>query len=317
MIDKNFTTIEQQIDILKKRGLKFGSEETASSLLLRFGYYNIINGYKDPYITVINDNEKYKDNVTFEQIYSLYSLDRAIRNEVMNSLLEFEDNLRAILSYVLGSNFSADEKIYLNRHNFNLGKKKKGKYPLDDILRKFNNIHNDELQPFKHYRETYNNLPPWILLKGASFGNLVNFIKLQKTDIKNEIISLTYNIPKILVASFPKIKELFSDTIFVALDYRNRAAHGGRIYNFRSKSKFRFNNILHDSAGITSADYRNCKGDTGLPILIESLKFCENLAPYHNLVSAISYFSNKHLEKFPEDITFLNEHLHCKKYMNI
>lgn len=118
MIDKNFTTIEQQIDILKKRGLKFGSEETASSLLLRFGYYNIINGYKDPYITVINDNEKYKDNVTFEQIYSLYSLGRAIRNEVMNSLLEFEDNLRAILSYVLGSNFSADEKIYLNRHNF-------------------------------------------------------------------------------------------------------------------------------------------------------------------------------------------------------
>ena len=36
----------------------------------------------------------------------------------------------------------------------------------------------------KHYRGYHGNVPPWIMLKGTTFGNLANFYKLQKVKIK-------------------------------------------------------------------------------------------------------------------------------------
>ena len=56
-MDKDFTTFEEQVKILKRRGLKFTSEETALKALQRFGYYSIINGYKDPYVDIIAGKE--------------------------------------------------------------------------------------------------------------------------------------------------------------------------------------------------------------------------------------------------------------------
>ena len=116
--DKNFTTFEQQINILKKRNLKFINEENAYHLLKRFGYYNIINGYKDPYITKQENGEEfYQDGVTFEQIFSLYQLDRNLRHAVINSMLEIEDNLRNVVAHIIAESFTAEEIKYLDRTN--------------------------------------------------------------------------------------------------------------------------------------------------------------------------------------------------------
>ncbi|MDD7045341.1 MAG: hypothetical protein SOU08_03135 [Anaerococcus sp.] len=44
---RDFKTIDEQIKILKDRKLIFINEETAKLNLMRYGYYEIINGYKD------------------------------------------------------------------------------------------------------------------------------------------------------------------------------------------------------------------------------------------------------------------------------
>lgn len=54
---------------------------------------------------------------------------------------------------------------------------------------KFEKILQDDIHPYKHYREKYKNCPPWILLKGTSLGNLIVFIRLQKKEIKEKIIA--------------------------------------------------------------------------------------------------------------------------------
>lgn len=57
---QEFTTIEQQIELLKSRNLVFKSEKNAKIILESYGYYEIINGYKDFYIkklTLQNDTE--------------------------------------------------------------------------------------------------------------------------------------------------------------------------------------------------------------------------------------------------------------------
>lgn len=306
-MDKDFTTFEEQIKILKERGLKFTSEETALKALQRFGYYSIINGYKDPYVDTISDNEVYKDGVTFEQIYSLYTMDRNIRSELMAAMLEIEDNLRTAVAHVLAETYGVDQQSYLNPKNFRTGKS--GKNQLNDILKKFNKIINDEEQPMKHYREVYGNVPPWILLKGASFGNLVNFIKLQKGPQKEKIISLIYDLPLSFIQNYQDINDLFMDTLFVCLDYRNRAAHGGRIYNFTTKAKFRYNPLLHNKLNITPADFRHGKGITDLPTLIAAISTMDNKNPAINITAAINHYSKKHLDLYPNDKEYLTPYL--------
>lgn len=309
MKDKNFTTFEEQIKILKDRNLRFGSEETALTMLRRYGYYNIINGYKDPYIEIIDGKEFYKDGVTFEQIYSLYTLDRQIRNELMAAMLEVEDTLRTAVAHVLGEVFTADQNLYLDRKNFRLGKKRGNTYQLDDILNKFNKIINDDMNPIKYYRETYGNIPPWILMKGASFGNLVNFVKLQKGDLKDKIISLIYNKSLKDIKMNTNIKTLFMDTLFVCLDYRNRAAHGGRTYNFKTKAKFRYIPLLHNRMNISQADYRSGKGVTDLITLTTALAFFDNKKAHYKLKASMDYFSKEHCDIYPNDLDYLRKYI--------
>lgn len=306
-MEKDFTTFERQIEILKERNLKFGSEETALAALRRFGYYNIINGYKDQYVEIIDGVEKYKDGVTFEQIYSLYNLDKSIRNAVMEAVLEVEDILRTATAHIIAENFGAKESEYINRKNYRLGKKRGSKYPLDSIFDKFNKILNDDSQPYKHYRETYGNIPPWILLKGASFGNIANFIKLQQPEIKNKIISLVYDVPESAIKSLPPFKELFMDTVFVSLDYRNRAAHGGRMYNYNTPATFRFNRILHTQFDISEADYRVGKGHTGLKTFARSLFIFDNKSTSTKLLTNMFIACRNHIDTYPKDLSFLDE----------
>ena len=232
MKDKNFTTFEEQINILKRRNLIIGNEEAAIDALKRYGYYNIINGYKEPFVIASensDDEEKYKDGITFEEIYALFLLDRNIRISVMDAMFDVEDHLRTATAHVIAEAFTADQNKYLDRKNYKLGNKVNdhGSYTIDAIFNKFTNILADNTQPVKHYREDYGNVPPWILLKEASFGNIVNFIKVQKGPQKRKIISLIYGFPVSLIASNADVYNMFMDTIFICLDYRNFSAHGG------------------------------------------------------------------------------------------
>lgn len=70
---------------LKK--LVFLSEETAKNALSRYGYYEIINGYKDPFlIEKCNDEKGFRDGTTFEHIYALYTLDKDISRDLLRAL---------------------------------------------------------------------------------------------------------------------------------------------------------------------------------------------------------------------------------------
>ena len=99
MEEKKFKTFEEQIEILKLRDLKFGNEETALNALKRYGYYSIINGYKEPYISMIDGKEFYKEGITFEQVFSLYEMDKSICNAVMKTMLKVEDRLKTATAH--------------------------------------------------------------------------------------------------------------------------------------------------------------------------------------------------------------------------
>lgn len=300
---KPFTTIDKQIKILDSRGLSFKSKETAKRELTRYGYYEIINGYKDPFLEE-RDPDKYKEGAAFEDIYSLYSFDTVLRNITLITMLRIENNLKSIVSHIIAEKFGHLEEDYLKRNNYKSGKKYKDGYKIDKLLYKFNKIINDNVQPFKHYKDVHGNCPPWILVKGMTFGNLVNFIKLQKPDVKNRIIASCYRIDEALIDD--EIKSFFMDSLFLFLAYRNRSAHSGRIYNYNSsKTIVRFCAKLHGSVNINEARYRKGFGTNDWTVLRLALRLFDNEEAESMFNRLLGELLRKYSKDFPENNEFL------------
>ena len=293
-----FTTIDEQINILKKRGLIINNEEFAKSALLTYGYYDLINGYKEPYVIKEDKIEFYKEGTTFEQIFSFFTFDHSIKNYIMLSLMDLEEHLRAITSYVIAEAFTSNHAKYLKPNNYR--DRRNSKFNRHNILRKMNDALNSDKDPIKYNRETYGNVPPWVLFKGIYMSTLFNFIKLQKAEQKENIIAKAYNIDKQL-AKEEEIKNIFTDSLILFLDYRNLAAHGGRIYNYKPKNDISINSktVIQLSKICTSA--QQLKDTYGLNRLLILLSLFNHGAPYKNLSSAIASEIFNHISVYPKD----------------
>lgn len=305
---KPFRTFDEQLEILKSRGLIFSDEDDAKKKLAYYGYYEIINGYKDFLLEPKadeNDKDLFVENSAFEHIFALFKMDKLIRSTVLDATCDVEIGLRTAMSYVISKNIGENEKQYLVRKHYRPGKKDaNGKgYKIDQLFRKFKNIINDDIQPMKHYKLCHKNVPPWIMLKGTTFGNLANFYTLQKPENKKEIISLMLEIPVELVNK--EVVEMFTDIIFLCHSYRNRAAHGGRIYNYRSSRPIKYSQIFHKSEEITPADYRNGKCTSSLGTLLSSLKWLGNKTAYRQLRVGIEVAMEYHLKLYPDDFQLI------------
>lgn len=73
---KDFKTLDEQIDILKSRGLVINNEERAKEYLLSQNYYNLINGYANFFP---RSGENYTAGTNFDEITSLYVFEREFK----------------------------------------------------------------------------------------------------------------------------------------------------------------------------------------------------------------------------------------------
>ena len=111
MIQKQFKNLDEQIEILKYKGLVINNEEYAKDILLRENYF-FLSGYR--HLFMKSPTEKvYKPNTHFEELYSLFLFDRRLRNILFKNLLIIENNLKSISSYQLSKRYGYREKDYL------------------------------------------------------------------------------------------------------------------------------------------------------------------------------------------------------------
>ena len=94
MIQKQFKNLDEQIEILKYKGLVINNSEYARSVLLRENYF-FVSGYRHLFLKS-NVDKTYKNGTTFEEMYSLFLFDRTLRNILFKNLLIIENNLKSI-----------------------------------------------------------------------------------------------------------------------------------------------------------------------------------------------------------------------------
>ena len=75
---KTFKTIEEQIDILKSKGLEIDDYDYVNDVLLRENYF-FISGYRHLFLKSPKDR-MFIPGTNFKELYALFNFDRQIRN---------------------------------------------------------------------------------------------------------------------------------------------------------------------------------------------------------------------------------------------
>ncbi len=284
-----YSDVTQQIKKLKAQGLTISDEDFAAKTLRTWGYSNLIKSYRDPYVITINDHKVYRNGVTFEQIYSLYLLDKNLRNAVIASMLDLEEHIKTITADVISCDFGIHQDDYLCYRNYRDKTRSGSRFSLSNILATMNKVlTKTDKNPVKYYRENYTAVPPWILFKSVYFSTIVNFIKLFKTPQQNKFVNMLYGSHE--DADYENLRKLMLDTLFICLEYRNLAAHGGRIYNYICDSTCRVIDTL-----------------SGFSQLLYLLNLLEYKLPFQHLQQVLEREVNRHCNQYPQDVTYLGQ----------
>ena len=226
-----YTTTEEQIKKLTKQGLIINDYDYATNTLDFHGYYNVINGYREPFICKTNSTKNYVDNTYFEDIVELFKFDNTLRSIISSSMQCFEGHFKTVLANLIAKHYGVDHNKYLDKKNYK-DRRSSEHYSLTKTLNKLKNLLNsDSCLPVKYYKKHLTCVPPWVLFKAATFGQVVNLTRYLKSNVKTELISQLFD-SDFINNSCSNPKEYLSDSLKLCLKYRNLSAHGSRIYNY-------------------------------------------------------------------------------------
>lgn len=129
VLEKVFKTLEEQVDLLKNRGLKV--EQSDKKILEIENYYNVINGYKDLFLKKKNP-DFYKEGASFKEIYALFEFDRKIRMIFLSKILKIEHNIKSLIEYYFSKQYGHND--YFLFENFRIPSKKVSFSKIEEVI---------------------------------------------------------------------------------------------------------------------------------------------------------------------------------------
>ena len=220
---KVFKTLDEQVDILRSKGLIVSDVDKAKEILLRENYF-FISGYRHLFMKTYNSGT-YLPGTTFEELYATFVFDRQMRNIYFKHILVIENNIKSLISYVLSKKYGFREKDYLDSKNFNQDPMRARQ--VHDVLDKMKRqirVNGKQHSATVHYANNYGYIPLWILVKVLSFGIVSELYTILKDEDKEEIANM-YHI------------DVTSLSIYLSIlsNYRNLCAHEYILYDHRTQ----------------------------------------------------------------------------------
>ena len=126
---------------------------------------------------------------------------------------------------------------------------------------------------------------------------MVNFIDQFKVPQQTELMYRFLDYENLDITEYSS-RLLMMDILFVSMEYRNNAAHGGRMFDFRPRNTVRVGEIF----GAESAETSPCYS-----AFIDLLNLLQYKNPYIQLHNALSNEINRHCNLFPQDVTYLGQ----------
>jgi abortive infection bacteriophage resistance protein len=99
-------TFQEQIQLLKERGLEFGNEKKAEKIL-HFVSYNRLSNYWHPFLKDPKVEEIFKPNTTFEHIFRIYQFDSELRTLTFQAIEQIEIAVRTQIIYHISHKYES------------------------------------------------------------------------------------------------------------------------------------------------------------------------------------------------------------------
>ena len=222
-MDKLFKSLDEQIEILKSKGLIIEDETSAKETLLRENYF-FINGYR---VLLMNSktDKTFIVGSTFRELYSIFLFDRCFRTILFKNLLIIENQLKSVISYQLSKKYGYRDKDYLNPKNFTTDKLKTRRVrDVIDKMKRQIRINGTRHLATMHYMNNYGYIPLWVLVKVLSFGIICEVYFILKPEDQVAIADI-FGITTTELENF----------LPILANYRNLCAHEDIVYEHRTE----------------------------------------------------------------------------------
>lgn len=177
--EKTFLTIDELINNIKSKNINIKNEENVRKILETNNYYFIM-GYK---FAFKNEDGTYKENTSFEDIYSLYVFDKMLKLIILDPLLEIEQKLKTIYTNNYSIRYGFKKKDILDINNYD-----NTNLYLNDTLSNLKNQLNEYGNKNKavlFYQNNHKFVPLWVYMKILSFGTIRDMFYVSKTNDKD------------------------------------------------------------------------------------------------------------------------------------
>ena len=224
---KEYKNSNELLDYIISKGVSVNNKEAALYKIKTYSYYSIINTYKDVFK---NTNNEYKKNVSFDEIYALFEFDKNLRSIFLKYSLEIEMILKSLLAEALSSRYGI--KDYLLKENFDDTVDETTITESINVIEEEINKQNGKHEAVTHYIDEYGFVPPFVLTKILTLGELSRLYAMLKQSDRQSIsknFKLSYKVLKQIIVNMTMI--------------RNICAHNDRLFSFHSKFRISFKYI--------------------------------------------------------------------------
>lgn len=276
MKSKIFKTLDEQIQILRSKGLVVNDEIKARNILFRENYF-FISGYRHLFMKK-NVKDTFLPGTTFEELYATFVFDREIRNTFFKNILIVENNIKSIMSYQLSRKYGFKEKNYLNPDNFVQDSLQTRQ--VHDVLNKVRRqirVNGRKHSATMHYIDNYGYIPLWILVKVLSFGIMSEFFNILKYEDQKDIVQY-YNISV----------ENMEINLNLLSNFRNVCAHEDILYDHRTQRSIP-NCKYHELLNIPKEEDEYIYGKNDLFSLVIILKQMLSKEDFKDLMQEIKH----------------------------
>ena len=292
---KEHKTFNQQLTILRNRGVVVPTNGKPKRFLEQENYYNVINGYKDLFLIKDSNNlpvepELYQEGTHFNELKALFLFDRELRILLLKYLLIFENSIKTTVAYEFSKKYPR-KNAYLDIANFVDNDPKK---VLQQISILTKTIHDkvDRTGAIKHYIEEHGEVPLWVLVNFLTMGNIANFYNILTDSTKN-IIAKFYT-DKYRTQNKDNTFRLSSADLSACLKVanlvRNICAHDERLYNVNLRN-VRISQIANHF-GIRRYDNKR------FIVVILFLKIVLDKKDFQRLYKALRNLFNQYADEF-------------------
>lgn len=211
---KEFKTIEEQIAILKGRGLRIPDEKAAKVFLLRNNYYRV-SGYS----LTLRNHDVFNPSASFQNIIDIYEFDHNLRHILLKYIELIEVTLKSVYAYeftkIYGATGYLDASLFVNMDTY------------DDIMKKAEAQKNSRLPHEAYLKHFVNDLkqdiPLWAFVDLLTIADLSFLYKISPSAVKDSVAAA--------IGFKTKGSQILERFMHCMTILRNLCAHGNRLYN--------------------------------------------------------------------------------------